>query len=207
MALFSSNPVDEHIKQGMRLRDVKRREFNAAQSVEHFHEAIKLDPGNYRAHFELARTYMVLPEMAVLRGIKLAFVLTESTRLALAEFDETARLKPSWDPIYVNMAHCYMILGDKKRALEAFEKYLSTSRRKVEKADEQLQNLEFFLLKRKKKRPDPNPRESEEHLKKAVELLTMGGRERDVEKEFEKAREIAPDFRWFYERIYRYAHY
>ncbi len=202
MGLFARNPADEHHKQGLRYRDIKRKEFNGALAVEHFQEAIKLEPDYYSHHFELGRTYLLLPEAAIVRGVNLPFKLSDSTHLALAEFEEVARLRPTWDSVYINMAHCYVILGDKKNAVSSFEQYLTVSRRKPDKADEYLQNLEYALLKRKKKHPDANPVKSEEHLRKGIQLRSIR-KYAQADIELEKAREIAPDYRWFYERINR----
>lgn len=205
MRLFGRpDAAEEHFKEGLLFRDLKRKEFDVNRAVGHFKEAVKLRPDNYKYHFELGRTYLLIPEWAVFRQVLVPFKLPDFVKMALAEFEEVVRLNPKYDPAYLNIAHCYVILGEKARAVDYYEQYLRTAGQKVELVAEQLQNLEYVLLKRRRSNPDARPAEAEQHLRQAVQFRGFGNY-RDAEKEFEKAREIAPDYNWLYNFIYKVA--
>lgn len=201
MLLFGKqDAAEEHRQLALRLGDYTRKEYDARASIEHLLEAIKLKPGEFRYHFDLGRTYLLLPEIAVIRGATLPFRLAESPSRALAEFQETARLNPKFDPTYLNLAHCYIILGEKEKAVATYEEYLRLRKHSPDKAADHLQNLEYALQKRTKL--EAKPAESEQHLRQAI-FHRSEGKYRQAEKELEKARAIAPDFAWFYRLIFR----
>lgn len=195
-----TNSAKDHHERALIHRDYTRKEYDARAAIEHHLEAVKLKPDEYRYHFELARTYLLLPEMVVIRGATLSFRLSDCPARALEAFLESARLNSKFDPTYLNLAHCYVILGDKKKAVATYEEYLKLRKHSPEHAADQLQNLEYALQKRTK--PEAQPKESEEHLRQAL-FLRSEGKYRKAEKEFEKARAIAPDFAWFYNLIFR----
>ncbi len=200
MPLFKKNHTEEHWKKALKLQDPFRKEYNLREAISHFQRAISEDPTHYHYRFDLGRAYLNTPNLAVTRGVNVEFKLEDAVKLAIPEFKEAARLEPKFDPCYLNLAHCYLIEGDKKEAVTWYTEYLKVKKEKLDKAEERLQNMEYAIMKRRK--PVPEPDKATEHLRQA-RLYRDEGRYKKAAKELEKAYAIAPDVPWVYKKLYQ----
>ncbi len=194
----------EHYKIALRLSDPFNKHYDLREAIAHFRAAISARPDDFRYRFELGRVCLDTPRLAVVRGAsRLQFKLEEAVKLAIAEFQEATKLNPKFVASYLNLAHSYVIIEEKKQALAAYTNYLVATKQKTDKAEDRLQNLEYALLKRRK--PDPDKEKAEAHLKQAVQYRE-NGKYRKAAKELQKAYAVAPDFPWVYKRLYKLGH-
>ncbi|MFC1930548.1 hypothetical protein ACFLWE_01490 [Chloroflexota bacterium] len=201
--MFFWSPLRDDIRywrKARRLRDYKKREYDINDAIQHFKEASMANPEEYVYHFDLGRTYMIVPELALIRGVNVTFKLEKSLPMALKEFEAALMLKPKFDATYLNLAHIFVILEEKDKALSAYTEYLKIKKQKMEYIADRLQNLEYAIMKKRKK--DFDTQKAELHLLQGAKYRDSGKYNR-ASKELAKAYAIAPDFPWVYKRLYR----
>lgn len=198
---FFRRPLDEaekHHRSALRLRDHKKKEFNLGQSVWHLKQAIQLKPNNPVFHYQLGRTYVDAPMLAVIRDINVGFRLRDSAELALAEIKEAIRLKPDYPEAYMVLGEVYMYLGENEKALQALRAARGLSSGQIfnsyieQKSQQAEQGISMH----------PQPSEAKRHLEEAVINRSLG-KYRQAEKELEKALRLAPDWHWMYDNLCR----
>lgn len=198
MLFFKRPPgeAEKHYQEALRYRDRKRKEFDLRQSIWHFKQAIKLEPNNPVFHCDLGRAYVAAPLLAITRGVNASFRLRDSAELAIAELKEAIRLKPNYPKAYLILGEAYMYLGEKEKALQAFQAVhnLPDSKTLHSYAERESQQVEQGISQ------EPQPVEASEHLKQAV-LYRDQGKHRQAEKELDKALKLAPDWHWMYDNL------
>ncbi|MDP2719824.1 MAG: hypothetical protein Q8P44_08380 [Dehalococcoidia bacterium] len=201
--MFFWSPLSDdkrYWRKALQLRDYKRRDYDLGDAIQHLKQASMANPDEWRYHFDLGRTYMVVPELALIRGVNVQFKLDESLPMAIQEFDTVVKYQPKFDATYLNLAHMYVILEQKDKALSTYTEYLKLRKQKLEFADDRLQNLEYALMKKRKKIFDTE--KAELHLQQAAKNRDSGKYKR-ASKELAKAYAVAPDFTWVYKRLYK----
>lgn len=192
--------AEEYFKQGLRYRDRKKKEFNFALAVEHFKEAIRLNPENSRYRGELARAYVAAPLLAVTRGLG-GMKVRDCLPLAVDELKEALRLDPQYVEAYLVLGEAYMYLGEEQKAAEALQIVI------------QAPNISFFgdrLLKSYAKRElkyleqggsrQFQPDVAQEHIERAI-LYREEKKYRLAEMELVEALKVAPGWSWLYRTI------
>ncbi|MBI4333213.1 MAG: tetratricopeptide repeat protein [Chloroflexi bacterium] len=200
MFIFKKDASKQHWERGLKLRDPYRKEYDLQEAISHFKRAISENPRDYRYRFDLARTYLAAPELAVTRGVNVHFKLEEAVALAIPELKEAVRLNPKDVASRLNLAHSHIIQGDKAEAETVYMEYLKATKQKLDKAGDRLQNLEYAVMKRRK--PNPEIPKAEQHLQQALELRRQG-KYKKAAKELQKAYAVAPDVPWVYKRLYK----
>lgn len=139
---------------------------------------------------------MAAPLLAVTRGVNAGFRLSESVELAIAELKEALRLKPNYAEAFLVLGEAYMYLGEKEKALQAFEAVLDLdcSRRLRVHAEIESDQVEEGISK------EPQPEEAREHLEQAVAYRDQG-KYRLAERQLDKAIKLAPDWAWLYQNL------
>ncbi len=196
----TKSPGQGHWQQALRLEDPLRKDYNLQEAINHFQEAIREDPNNYRFHFDLGRTYLNTPNLAAIRGANIPFKIEEAVPLAIDEFKKAIKLNPGFDASYLNLTHCYVIQGNKDEALAAYMEHLKVTKQKPDKAEDRIQNMEYAVQKRTKKEGDPA--QAEAHLQQVMRYR-MDGKYGKAAKELAKALAIAPDVPWLYKKLYK----
>jgi len=196
---FKRQPVTEvemHYREGLRYRNRKKKEFDLKLSIWHFKQAIKYQRDNPAIHCQLGRAYVAAPLLAVTRGVSAGFKLSESVELAIAELKEALRLKPNYAEAFLVLGEAYMYLGEKEKALQAFEAVLDLdcSRRLHVHAEVESDQVEEGISK------EPQPEEAREHLERAVAYRDQG-KYRLAERQLNKAIKLAPDWAWLYQNL------
>lgn len=198
MLFFKRHPskAEKHYREALRYRDRKRKEFDFRQSIWHFKQAIKLEPNNPVFHCDLGRAYTAAPLLAITRGVNAGFRLSNSAELAIDELKEAIRLKPNYPKAYLILGEAYMYLGEKERALQAFQavQNLPDSKMLHSYADRESRQVEQGISKQ------PQPMEAREHLKQAV-MYRDQGKHRQAEKELNMTIKLAPDWHWMYDNL------
>jgi tetratricopeptide (TPR) repeat protein len=199
--LFFKRPPDEaekHHREALRYRDRKRKEFDLGLSLWHFKQAIMLEPNNPVFHCQLGRAYVAAPLLAVTRGVDAGFRLSQSAEMGMVELKEALRLKPNYPEAYIILGEAYMYLGEKEKALQAFQAVLdlSGSQRLHSYAERESQQAEQGISQ------NPQPEEARRHLEQAVGYRDRG-KYRQAEKELDKALKLAPDWPWLYDNLCR----
>jgi tetratricopeptide (TPR) repeat protein len=192
------NEAEKHYREALRYRDRKRKEFDLGLSLWHFRQAIMLDPNNPILHCHLGRAYVAAPLLAVTRGVDAGFRLNQSAELGIVELKEALRLKPDYSEAYMILGEAYMYLGEKEKALQAFQAVLGLpgSQRLRLHAERESQQIEQGINQ------SPQPDEARRHLEQAV-VYRDRGKNRQAEKELNKALKLAPDWPWLYDNLCR----
>jgi len=192
------NEAEKHYREALRYRDRNKKGFDLGLSLWHFKQAIMLEPNNPVFHCQLGRAYVAAPLLAVTRGVNAGFRLSQSAELGIAELKEALRLKPDYPEAYIISGEAYMYLGDKEKALQAFQAVLDLpdSRRLHLYAERESQQVEQGISK------EPQPDEARRHLEQAV-IYRDRGKYRLAEKELDKALKLAPDWHWLYDNLCR----
>jgi len=199
--LFFKRPLNEaekHYQEALRHRDRKRKEFDLGLCLWHFRQAIMLEPNNPVFHCQLGRAYIATPLLAVSRRVNAGFRLSQSAELGIVELKEALRLKPDYPEAYIILGEAYMYLGEKEKALQAFQAVLDLpgSQRLRLYAERESQQVEQGISK------DPQPEEARRHLEQAT-IYRDQGKNRQAERELDKALKLAPDWPWLYDNLCR----
>jgi tetratricopeptide (TPR) repeat protein len=199
--LFFKRPLNEaekHYREALRYRDRKRKEFDLGLCLWHFKQAIMFEPNNPIFHCQLGRAYIAAPLLAVTHGVDAGFRLNQSAELGIGELKEALRLKPDYPEAYIILGEAYMYLGEKEKALQAFQAVLDLpgSQRLHLYAERESQQVEQGISK------NPQPDEARRRLEQAVEHRNRG-KHRLAEKELDKALKLAPDWPWLYDNLCR----
>ncbi len=197
--LFGKNPLgeaDKHYQVALRHRDRKKKEFDFGLALWHFRQAIALEPNNPVYHYQLAKAYAAAPLLSVTRGIGSSLTLESAANLAISEAKEALRLKPDYAEAFLILGEAYMYLGDKEKALKAFEVVpeLSGSTELTVHSERESQQVEKGLS------PKPDPAKARKHLEQAV-VNTKKKKYRAAEKELNRAIRLAPDWSWLYHTV------
>jgi len=192
----SLDEADRHYREALRYRDRKRKDFDLGQSIWHFKQAIILKPNNPVFHCHLGRAYTATPLLAVTRGTNIGFRLRNSAEMAIAELKEAIRLKPDYPEAYLILGEAYMYLGEKEKALQAFQSVydLPDSKMLHSYADRESQHVEQGISEQ------PQPAKAREHLRQAA-IYRDEGKYRQAERELDKALKLAPDWSWMYDNL------
>ena len=199
--LFFKRPLNEaekHYQEALRHRDRKRKEFDLGLCLWHFRQAIMLEPNNPVFHCQLGRAYIATPLVAISRRVNAGFRLSQSAELGIVELKEALRLKPDYPEAYIILGEAYMYLGEKEKALQAFQAVLDLpgSQRLRLYAERESQQVEQGISK------DPQPEEARRHLEQAT-IYRDRGKNRQAERELDKALKLAPDWPWLYDNLCR----
>jgi tetratricopeptide (TPR) repeat protein len=199
--LFFKRPLNEaekHYQEALRHRDRKRKEFDLGLCLWHFRQAIMLEPNNPVFHCQLGRAYIATPLLAVSRRVNAGFRLSQSAELGIVELKEALRLKPDYPEAYIILGEAYMYLGEKEKALQAFQAVLDLpgSQRLHLYAERESQQVEQGISK------DPQPEEARRHLEQAT-IYRDQGKYRQAERELDKSLKLAPDWSWLYDNLCR----
>lgn len=197
--LFNKKPLDgaeEHYQAALRHRDRKKKEFDFGLSLWHFRQAIGLEPNNPTYHCQLAKAYAAAPLLAVSRGIGGSVKLRDAANLAVSEAKEAIRLKPDYAEAFLILGEAYMYLGDKDKALKAFEVVpeLCSSGQLTLHAEKESEQVEKGISRR------PDPVRAKKHLEQAI-MNVRKKKYRGAEKELNKAIRLAPDWSWLYHTV------
>ncbi|OGO03911.1 MAG: hypothetical protein A2Y91_06560 [Chloroflexi bacterium RBG_13_54_8] len=188
--------AERHYREALRYRDRKKREFDYGLCLWHFKQALKYEPHNPVFHCDLGRAYAAAPLLAVTRGIDSKLKLRESATLAIAEAKEALRIKPDYAEAYLILGEAHMYLGEKEKALQAFEAVLDLGCRRALRAYAEVESSQ--VQDGVSKRPDPD--KAREHLERAVAYRNQG-KYRLAEGELNRALKHAPDWPWVYRAL------
>jgi tetratricopeptide (TPR) repeat protein len=188
--------AEKHFKEALRCRNRNRKDFDLGLAIWHFKQAIGLKPNNPLFHCHLGQAYVASPLLAITRRINAGFRLRDSASLAIAELKEAIRLKPDYSEAYMALGEAYMYLGEKEKALRAFQAVidLPVSQRLRVYAERETRQLEEGISKQ------PRPDEAKKHLEQAVAYRDQDKR-RLAQKELDKALKLAPDWHWLYDSL------
>jgi tetratricopeptide (TPR) repeat protein len=192
------NEAEKHYREALHYRDRKRKEFDLGLSLWHFKQAIMLEPNNPVFYCGLGRAYVAAPLLALTRGINAGFRLSQSAELGIVELKEALRLKPDYGEAYIMLGEAYMYIGEKEKALQAFQAVLDLpgSQRLRLYAERESQQVEQGISK------ESQPDQARRHLEQAV-IYRDRGKYRQAEKELDKALKLAPDWPWLYDNLCR----
>jgi tetratricopeptide (TPR) repeat protein len=194
-----SHPPDEaeqHYREALRYRDRKKRDFDLKLAIQHFKDAIRLEPNNPAYHCGLGRAYVATPLLAITRGVNAGFKLSKSAELAISELKEAIRLKPNYSEAFMILGEAYMYLGDKEKALQAFQTVVELPGSKALHSYAERESLQV----EEGINTAPQPEEAKRHLEQAVAYRNQK-KYRQAEKELDKALHVAPDWHWLYDNL------
>jgi len=199
MRFFRRNPTDEaekHYWEALRYRDRKKRDFDLNLAIQHFKEAIRLNPNNPAYRCGLGRAYVAAPLLAITRGVNTGFKLSKSAELAISELKEAIRLKPNYFEAYLILGEAYMYLGEKEKALQTFQAVLDLPNGRMlhSYAGRESRQVEEGINKK------PQPEKARKHLEQAVAYRNQK-KYRQAEKELDRALKLAPDWPWLYDNL------
>ena len=216
MQLFQRPPMSQdegHFKAGLRHRDRNKKEFDLGLAVEHFNEAIRLNPeiGSYYA--ELGKAYVAAPLLAITRGISDGFKLDECIDLAIEALDKALELDASQTETYLVIGEAYLYKGNVSKAEAALRFAANISSVSVSPfsplsfIDGRL--FKSYAARRLKalqegggEKPDSDL--AEEHLRQAMSYRDEG-KYRLADKQLLQAFRLAPDWEWLYKTICKLA--
>jgi Tfp pilus assembly protein PilF len=114
------------------------------------------------------------------------------------ELKEALRLKPNYPEAYIILGEAYMYLGEREKALQAFQAVLDlpSSQRLCLYAKRESQQVEQGISQ------NPQPDEARRRLEQAT-VYRDQGKHRQAEKELDKALKLAPDWPWLYDNLCR----
>jgi tetratricopeptide (TPR) repeat protein len=192
------NEAEKHYQEALRHRDRKKKEFDLGLCLWHFRQAIMLEPNNPVFHCQLGRAYVAIPLLAVSRRVNAGFRLRQSAELGIVELKEALRLKPDYREAYIILGEAYMYMGEKEKALQAFQAVLDLpgNQRLRLYAERESEQVEQGISK------DPQPEEARRHLEQAT-IYRDQGKYRQAERELDKALKVAPDWPWLYDNLCR----
>lgn len=201
MFLFRPDEATQHHRQGVLHRDPSKGDFDIEKAVEHLKLAISLKPWMAAYHSDLGHTYLVTPMFAVTRGVSVKFNLSAAARMAIPELEEAIRLKPkdAWSRCWLGLAYEY--LGQKKKAVEAYQPVLKMKgrfwmwvRKNVETCVGRLEGKTDFI---------GDAGKAKKMILEAIEHRDKGEFD-EATKVFEEAALIAPDSEWLYKMACEY---
>ncbi len=199
----SGGTAEEYFRRASRYCNRKKREFNFGLAIEHFKEAIKLNPENSKYHGELARAYVAAPLWAVTRGIGDEVSLKQCLHFGIEEALEAIRLHQEYMEAYLVLGEAYMYWGDNQKAVEAFQSILELSAGPFFSGSFLTDRFIKSFARRELEhfgRGEGQPDVAREHIERAISC-------RDEKKyrlahgELAKALRLAPDRSWLYETI------
>jgi len=201
----SLDKAEEHFRQGLYYRNRKGREFDFDMAVEHFKEAIKLNPEIGRYHTELGKAYVAAPLLAVTRGIGDSTSLEKCLQLAVDELNQALNCDPSQIDSYLVLGEAYMYMGERQKAVNAFR--MATSMPSPSFVDSIF--LKSYAKRRLKnleqgKQKDSQPAAAQECIEQAISYRDEGNYGL-AEKKLMQAFNLAPDWAWLYKAICRLA--
>ena len=198
---FFKDEATRHHKQGVIHRDPSKGDFDIEKAIEHIKLAISLKPWVATYHCDLGHTYLVTPMFAVTRGVSVKFNLSVAATMAIPELEEAIRLNPkdAWARCWLGLAYEY--LGQKKKAIEAYQPVLKLKgrvwlwvRRSVEVCLGRLEGKTPFT---------GDAGKAKKLILEAIEHRNKG-EYAEAEKAFEEAVQLAPDSQWLYKMACEY---
>lgn len=202
--LFRRVPLDEaeeHFREGLNYRNRRRREFNFDLAVEHFKEAIKLNPEIGRYHTELGKAYVAAPLLAVTHGIGDSWSLEKCLKLAVDELNQALEYDASQVEAHLVLGEAYTYMGRKKEATDAFQLAINVPSTSFidsiflkSYAKRRLKHLEQGL----NKQSDADA--AQKCLKQAISHRDEGNYNL-AEKKLMQAFKLAPDWAWLHKII------
>lgn len=206
MQLFRRSPPDEaeqHFKQGLHYRNRKGKEFNFELAVEHFKEAIGLNPKIGRYHTELGKAYVAAPLLAATHGISDSLSLEKCLELAVDELNQALQCDSSQIETYLILGEAYMYMGKRKEATDTLQLAINMPSSSF---------IDSILLKSYARRrlkhlgQDVNeqsqPDIAQECLKQAISHRNEGNYHL-ADRKLMEAFKLAPDWAWLYKTICR----
>ena len=213
--MFNRPPLDEaeqHFNHGLYYRNRNSREFDLSQAIEHFRQAIMLNPDVSDYHTELAKAYIATPFLVITRGSKVDFELNSCLNLAIDELKKTIENDSAEASIHMVLGEAYMYQGDKRKAADAFQKAADASSTSFS-LFAPLAFIDGILYKSYAKRSlkslEPTnaifqPREAEECIRRAVAYRDQS-KYKKADKELMQAFKFTSDWEWLYKTICKIA--
>ena len=204
---------ESHFKTGLRHRDRNKKEFDLGLAVEHFKEAIRLNPeiGSYYA--ELGKAYAIAPLLAVTRGISDGFKLDECVDLAIEALNKALEMDASHVETYLVIGEAYLYKGNVAKAEAAFRFAANISSFSVSPLSP-LSFIDSRLFKSYAERrlkalqegsgEKQAPDLAEKHLRQAMAYRDEG-KYRMADKQLLQVFKLAPDWAWLYKTICKLA--
>lgn len=212
MQLFCRSSPDEaekQFRQGLYYRHRRNKEFNFDLAVEHFKEAIRLNPEISKYRTELGKAYVAAPLLAVTRGIGDSLTLNKCLELAVDELTQALQFDSNQAETYLVLGEAYMYLGKKQKAVDAFQAAINTPSFSFSLLSP-ISFIDGRLLKSYAKRrlkhleqgigEQPQPDAAQERIKQAIACRDEGNYDL-AEKELMQAFKLAPDWAWLYKTI------
>ena len=195
---WSRDKAERHHRKALRFRDHTKKDFDFERAIWHFGQAIRLKPNNPKYHYYLGRAYAAAPMLAIVRETNTIFELSNSANLAVGELKEAIRLRPNFPEAYMVLGEVYMYLGEREKALIAFDavQELSDSRELLSYVKQDRQQAEQGLSRH------PQPVEARKHLEQAVTYRNEG-KYLQAADELSNALKLAPDWHWLYDNLCR----
>lgn len=206
MQLFRRSPPDEaeqHFRQGLHYRNRKGKEFNFELAVEHFKEAIRLNPKIGRYHAELGKAYVAAPLLAATHGIGDSLSLEKCLELAVDELNQALQCDSSQIETYLVLGEAYMYMGNKNKATDTLQLAINMP---------SFSFIDSILLKSYARRRLKNlgqdvneqsqPDIAQECLKQAISHRNEGNYHL-ADRKLMEAFKLAPDWAWLYKTICR----
>lgn len=201
--------AEKHFNQGLQYRDRKSPEFDFALALEHFEEAVRLDPETGKYHEELGRAYVAAPILAITRGISNKVPLSECVERGVIELTRALVFDSSHTEIHLVLGEAHMYLGKKQKAIENFKAAIASSSFYFS-IFSPFSFIDSWLLKSYARRriknlenPKgrlPQPGVAQKHIERAT-VYRDEGRYDLAEKELMQAYNYAPDWAWIYKVI------
>lgn len=201
MIFFRPDEATRHHKDGVRHRDPSKEDFDIEKAIDHLKLAISLKPWVAVYHSDLGHTYLVTPMFAVTRGVNVKFNLSVAAKLAIPELEEAIRLNPkdAWAHCWLGLAYEY--LGQKKKAIEAYQPVLKLKGRAwmwVRKS------IEVCLERLEGKKPFAGDAGKAKKLIAQTIEHRNKGEFAEATKVFEEAVQLAPNSEWLYKMACEY---
>lgn len=193
---WSRDKAERHHRKALRLRDHTKKDFNFALAIWHFGQAIRLKPNNPKYHYYLGRAYAAAPMLAIVRETNTIFKLSDSAKLAISELKEAIRLRPNFPEAYMVLGEVYMYLGEREKALRAFDavRELSDNRELLSYVKQDRRQAEQGICSQ------PQPEKARKHLEQAV-AYRNDGEYLQAADELSDALKLAPDWHWLYDNL------